>query len=95
MSLEHLPPDIEHGIRAYAASLRISHDEAVIKLLESGLTAERSVPDLGFGHRRGPRKPNLEVAERLPIIGMFPNDPEFDRTMDGIIAGRGKRYSDD
>jgi hypothetical protein len=98
MSLDHIPPNIEQGVQRFAEAQHISHDEALLRILENGLTLiEGSVrpedPELGFGHGRAPRKPNLDVAEKLPIIGMFPNDPDFNRTMDAIIAGRSQRYS--
>jgi hypothetical protein len=41
-------------------------------------------PKLGFGHKAATIKPNLEIAESKSIIGMFPNDPNFDTTMDAV-----------
>ena len=37
MSLEHLPPSIEQGVERFAGQNHLSHDEAVIKLIETGL----------------------------------------------------------
>ncbi len=88
MSLDHLPPSIEKGIRQFADKGRISRDEALVRLLKTALSVEQKDPNLGLGHRRGRRKPDLEVARNQPIIGIFSNDPAFDRTMDAIIAGR-------
>jgi len=41
MSLDHLPASIEQGVQRFAAELHISHDEALLKLIETGLTVSR------------------------------------------------------
>lgn len=43
MSLEHLPPDVEQGVEMFAGRHHISHDEAIVRLLESGLEHEQSM----------------------------------------------------
>ncbi|HEY3780862.1 MAG TPA: hypothetical protein VGL56_07250 [Fimbriimonadaceae bacterium] len=42
MSLEPLPPKIERGVERYAREQHISHDEALLKLIETGLTAAKT-----------------------------------------------------
>jgi len=46
---------------------------------------------MGGGKSR--RLPNLEVAESMPIFGMFADKPEFSEAMDEVIASRSERYS--
>jgi len=97
MSLEPLPPNLEQGIRRFAAEQHISHDEAIRTLLTAALDQAKSSkrgPNLGLRRKVVPRKPNLVLAKEKSIIGMFPNDPEFDRTMDAVIASRAERFAD-
>ena len=54
MSIEiEIPDDIENGIQKFAQEMRISHDEAVLRLIESGLSAaapkEKTVFEEGLG----------------------------------------------
>lgn len=43
MSLENLPTNLEHGVEMFADRHHISHDEAVVRLLETGLQFEQSI----------------------------------------------------
>jgi hypothetical protein len=98
MSLEPLPPKLEKGIEQFAAEQHISTDEAIRTLLTSALdqaALSGQHPNLGTGHKSTPIAPNLEIARKKSIIGMFPNDPEFDKTMDAVIASRAERYAAD
>jgi hypothetical protein len=47
MSFEHLPPSIEQGIQRFADERRISHDEALLRLIQTGLTATKPTPHAG------------------------------------------------
>jgi hypothetical protein len=38
------------------------------------------------------RLPNLEVAETMPVFGMFAENPEFSEAMDQVMASRHERY---
>lgn len=44
MSLEQFPPNIEQGIERFALQHHISHDEALIKLIETGLQYGQFTP---------------------------------------------------
>jgi hypothetical protein len=98
MSLEPLPLNLEQGISRYAHELHISRDEAIRELLATALeqvSHPGRLPGLGPRHKSEPTKPDLEIADMKSIIGMFPNDPEFDKTMDAVIAARAERYAID
>ena len=47
MSLEPLPPNIERGVERFAQEQHISHDEALLKLIETGLTANKTAVQAG------------------------------------------------
>jgi hypothetical protein len=55
MSLERLPANIEQGVQRLADELHISHDEAVLKLIETGLTTIRPSAEV---------EPNKENAKK-------------------------------
>jgi len=103
MSFEHLPADIELGIQSCASELHISHDEAVLKVLEVGLLAMRS----DSGGVPPPRSRKASAAERraklaslaeLPperanaVFGAFSDVPGFQESIDAVIARRAQRY---
>ena len=46
MSLEQLPPNIEQGIERFAVQHHLSHDEALIKLIETGLQHRQPIPKI-------------------------------------------------
>ena len=46
MSLEQLPANIEQGIERFAVQHQLSHDEALIKLLETGLKYGEPIPSI-------------------------------------------------
>lgn len=41
MSLDHLPANIEENVQRFADELHISHDEALLQLIQTGLSASR------------------------------------------------------
>ena len=43
MNFENLPPSLEHGVEMFADRHHISHSEAVVRLLETGLQFEQSI----------------------------------------------------
>ena len=45
MSLEHLPTNIEEGVQQFAIRQQISRDEAILKLVETGLSVTKSEPE--------------------------------------------------
>lgn len=45
MSLVHLPANLEEGVESYVVALQISHDEALIKIIETGIGAINTPPD--------------------------------------------------
>ena len=52
MSLDHLPANIEQDVRQFASLQRISRDEAVVKLIETGLSVTRPEPKPATQQRR-------------------------------------------
>jgi len=44
MSLDRLPPSIEQDVQRFASQQHISHDEAIIKLIETGLKNNNPEP---------------------------------------------------
>ena len=46
MSLEQFPPNIEQGIERFAVQHHLSHDVALIKLLETGLQYGQPIPTI-------------------------------------------------
>ena len=100
MSFEPLPPNLEKGINRFAREHHLSHDEAVIKLIETGLTivsppTTMSTPQAGRlsqgRARRGPRPP-LRTDDPEAIIGLFADAPGFRESIDAVIARRAERY---
>ncbi|MFZ0313838.1 MAG: hypothetical protein WAL85_14120 [Candidatus Korobacteraceae bacterium] len=43
-----IPSDIEHDIRQFAQQEHITHDEAVLQLIETGLSVKKPVPKAVF-----------------------------------------------
>src|SRR5580692_8690162 len=74
MSLEPLPFDIDVRVRQYADKQHLSHDQAVIKLLEEGLNSAQSG---GIQH-------NPQVEEILENLGEIRADRA--RFLAGVTA---------
>ena len=74
------------AIQRIAQERQISPEQAAEEVFDEGVRAQ-----MGGGKSR--RLPNLEVAESMPIFGMFADKPEFSEAMDEVIASRSERYS--
>lgn len=95
---EHSPEG--RAIEAIVNRDQVTPEEAVRRALRivSKLPQNSETPSLNDRPgpnkaRRGPRAPNLDVAERLSVIGMFADKPEFSAAMDEVVASRAERYT--
>jgi len=95
-----IPLDIEQEIQQYAQAEHITADEAVVKLIHAGLTAQTSNSasldeyPRAQAHRvrRGPRPP-ISTDDAESVIGMFAGKPDFLESVEAVIATRSQRYS--
>ena len=74
MSFEQLPQELEQGVKRFAQELHVSHDEAVLRLIETGLQHVPALVKTGQGKN---------PAEEL--IGLF-STPEDCALMDEVVA---------
>jgi hypothetical protein len=101
MSYLQLPPNIELDVRKLAKERHISHDDAILMLIRTGLDHTLVPPEVGKHpverHRhlkRGPQPP-LRTDHPEKIIGLFADSPE---TVDAIlkeVEARSDRYADE
>lgn len=76
MSLDHLPASIEQGVQRFADELHISHEEALLRLIETGLTAQRvTIPSLAPGHKETPAELVARLRAQKAIKGDGPQPP--------------------
>ena len=106
VSLDHHPPSIKHGVQNCAAAWHVSHDEAVIKLLETGLAVlqpqliedDQASPKDFRQAKEAARQAKLKaLAETLPerasaVFRAFADVPGFRESIDAVIARRAERY---
>jgi len=109
MGLDRLPPNIEQGVQSYADALHITHDEAVLRILETGLKAvsprvdKTPAEEIAEERRRRDVQRQLRLktlAENPParaeaVIGAFADTPGFRDAIDGVISRRAHRYGFD
>jgi len=62
-NMEHFPDSVEQGVQRFADELHISHDEAVLRLIQRGLTNYRPDPEV-------PRRAATKRPGEL-LIGLF------------------------
>ena len=74
MSFEPLPANLEQGVQRFAEQQHVSHDEAVLMLIETGL---KSIP------KSAPAEADKNPAQEL--IGLF-SSPEDSAVMDEVVA---------
>jgi ribonuclease BN (tRNA processing enzyme) len=73
------------ALQQVARDQHVTAEEAADQVFEAGVRA------LVTG-RKSPHLPNLEVAESMPIFGMFAEKPEFSKAIEQVIANRSERY---
>lgn len=71
------------AIQQIAQEQQITPEQAAEQVFDEGVRAQST-------GRKSHRMPNLEVAESLPIFGMFADKPEFSEAIDRVIAGQGE-----
>ena len=74
------------AIKQVAQERQITPAEAAEQVFDEGVRAQ-------VNGRKSHRLPNLEVAETMPIFGMFADKPEFSAAIDRVIASRSERYA--
>ena len=74
------------AVQQVAHEQHITPEEAAEQVFDAGVRAQ-------VGERKPRRLPNLEIAETMPIFGMFADKPEFSEAIDRVIASRGERYA--
>ena len=74
MSFEQLPQELEQGVKRFAQELHVSHDEAVLRLIETGLQ-----------HVPAPEKTGQGKNPAEELIGLF-SSPEDCALMDEVVA---------
>jgi len=102
VSIDHLPAKIEKGVQDCAAAWHVTHDEAIIKLLETGLivlqpkiASPTKKPRLA---RDAARKAKLEALPNIPperanaAFGAFADVPGFQESIEAVIGRRAQRY---
>jgi hypothetical protein len=90
MSLEHLPPNIEQGIQRFADERHISHDEALVRLIQTGLTASKptTVPkaaDESAAHALAARR-ERSAERRARRESLAQTRPETPDALIGFLA---------
>jgi hypothetical protein len=78
VSLDRLPASIEKGVQRFAEELHISHDEAIVQLIQTGLAARRRSVDPKAAQGKKPGE---------FLIGLFSNQE------DGVIFDEATAYS--
>lgn len=73
-----------HAVQQIAREQDVTPEEAAEQVFDAGVRAQRS---------KSGRSPNLEVAELMPIFGLFADKPEFSEAIDQVIASRRERYA--
>lgn len=74
MGFEQLPPNLERGVQRFALQLQVSHDQAVLMLIEAGLNIART-PALNGRVKNSAQE----------LIGLF-SSPEDCDVMDEVVA---------
>ena len=74
------------AVQQLAQEQHITPEQAAEQVFDAGVSAQ-------VGERKPRRLPNLEVAETMPIFGMFADKPEFSEAIDRVIASRSQRYA--
>ncbi len=95
MSFEPLPPHLEQSVQRFASQQHITHDEAVIRLIETGLTtAGADDGNLSASPRQSKKGSRAPRSTENPeaIIGLFADLPGFRESIDAVIARRAQRY---
>jgi hypothetical protein len=91
MSLDHLPSNIEQGIEHFAKQRNLSHDEALLLLIETGLQCAPSA-----SRRQRPKKgpqPPLRTGDPEGVIGLFADRPEIVDSILQVVEERSQRYT--
>lgn len=89
MSLEPLPPNLEQGVQRFAAEQHISHDEALRKLIQTGLTTSQTAPRTPSEEaKRKKAQGPLDGSNPSGIIGLFKDDPVAIQAIDDMLAVR-------
>ena len=73
-------------VQQIAEERHISPEQAIEEVFDAGIRAQTK-------GRKSRRIPDLEVAESMPIFGIFADKPEFSEAIDQVIASRAERYS--
>jgi len=74
------------AVQQVAAEQQVTPEQAAERVFDAGVRAQ-------VGESRPRRLPNLEIAESMPIFGMFADRPEFSEAIDRVISSRKERYS--
>ncbi|HEY3780437.1 MAG TPA: hypothetical protein VGL56_05095 [Fimbriimonadaceae bacterium] len=86
MNYEHLPSNIEQGVQQFAEQNHISHDEAVLLLIETGINAVHA-SEVGTMATPQERKERHElVTELRRKKGKGPNPPLSTDNPESVIG---------
>jgi len=103
-----IPLTIEPQVIEYAQSEHITQDEAIVRLIQAGLTAshradphghptaativDKTRPSSGPGVARRGPRAPLLMDDPESIIGLFADTPRFRESIESVIARRSQRY---
>lgn len=74
------------AVQQIAQERQITPEQAAEQVFDEGVRVQ-------VDGRKLRRLPDLEIAETMPIFGMFANKPEFSEAIDNVIASRSERYA--
>jgi len=110
MSLDHLPSNIEQGVQRIANELHIPRDEALLKVIETGISTIRLSPAATLPTReerqarldlvtelraqKGKARAPLRTDNPEKIIGLFGDAPELVDSILQVVEERSQRYAE-